>query len=609
MTVSSTGSGPVDIGTSELRRLQQLRERLADESRRMGCDDLLRLLDDLPPVETDAPVRVYVVGETKRGKSTLLNALVGRPQLSPVGVDVTTSCWVEVRYGDRELAEVILANPDSLGRSIRRRCELDELERYVALDQVREPVIGVEVHIPAPALRNLVLVDTPAIGGLLAGHTRTTLAALRTADALLFVCDSRQPVLAPEIAFLVEAARRVPRVVVALTKRDINPDYQLVVDETRQRLTNTPGLGGVPVLAVATPLALLAAEVEDAQRSSRLRDLSGIGPLMDTLRGYSFARAALIRFENTARVLADVCRVLIARSDEILAVLAGNTQPELQIQQEKAELHAVLDDLPRVAGLFRDRLNRIRQEQLASFDDMVGFLRTRYLTAAKDGAATNIPSLAPQLIGGLCAEMVEALESIQRASTTAVVDLVGQLGGSERSPKVGLDLADLLTRRGNVDLTASAEMFAGLVEILAAPDDVTSVLTGPAVIAASLALATGAGYWRIAEGGEQEQRAALATWVEEVADQGIAVFHREIDERIWTGVRHVEQALPELIRTRRRELDRRTEELASIRSTSADLQAVLAGRRATASALHGVEQEIDDLVSRVRGPADDEVVR
>ena len=400
MTVGSAGPVPVDVGAGEFRALQRLHDRLEEEAARVRRHDLLRLLGDLPPVEAGGPVRACVVGETKRGKSSLLNALVGRPLLSPVGVDVTTSCWVEVGYGDPEAAEVIVADPGTPDGAIRRRCALTELERYVALDQAREPVIGVQVRIAAPALRDLLLVDTPGVGGLLAGHTTTTLAALRKADALLFVCDSGQPILAPELGFLVEASRRVPTVVVAVTKRDINPDFALVVEETRQRIAATPGLGDVPVLAVAAPLADLAAGVRDAPRAARLRSLSGVEPLLATLRGYSSSGAALIRFENTARVLAEVCRALVARSDEIVDALAGTTERAEALRREMARLQQTLDDNAPVAALVRDRLDQLRSEQLASFDGVVESLRPRYRSGGDrwgpgDGRRRRVPAGHP----------------------------------------------------------------------------------------------------------------------------------------------------------------------------------------------------------------------
>jgi ribosome biogenesis GTPase A len=84
------------IGAADLLAVERLRERLAAEARRVQRDDLIQLLDDLPAADEAGPIRVVVVGETKRGKSMLLNTIIGRPHLSPVGVDVTTSCWLEV---------------------------------------------------------------------------------------------------------------------------------------------------------------------------------------------------------------------------------------------------------------------------------------------------------------------------------------------------------------------------------------------------------------------------------------------------------------------------------------------------------------------------------
>ncbi len=605
MAPGSTRTG--EVGVDELARLQRLHDRLRAEAERARRADLLRALDDVKPVEAAEPIRACVVGETKRGKSTLLNALIGRPLLSPVGVDITTTCWVEVSYGESEGAEVILANPSSPNQPVRRSCRLDELERYVALGHVREPVIGVQVRIAAMALRDLVLVDTPGVGGLSPGHTTTTLAALRRADALLFVCDCGQPILAPELGFLVEAARRVPTVVVAATKRDINPDFERVVEETKQRIAATAGLGDVPVLTVAAPLADRAASVADADRSSRLRALSGIEPLLDTLHGYSRSGAELVRFENAARVLAEICRALVDRSDEVVAVLSGNTDRENQIGQEMADLKGEVGNGPRIAELVGDRLDLLRRRQHTAYDEVVESLRSRYRASIESSAASERAALASRMVGELGAAAVDALEDTARRCTAVVAFVMGQLGGADRWPmtsnttpmrfEIGLPPPDRSSQRGSVDLVASAEMFAKLVEILAAPAVVMAVLTGPGVIAAGLALAAGAGLLKATESGESAHRAALVAWVDAAADQARATFRRELDERLKAGEAYVEQTLPRLLDARRTELARLADELAKIRSSSADLRAVLAERRASASALHGVEAEIEQLVA------------
>src|SRR3954449_9041444 len=66
-------------------------------------------------------VRVLVVGEPKRGKSSLVNALVGAP-VCPVGEDVVTRVPTVVRGGPEPRATLVLrsgtsvAEPDSTER-------------------------------------------------------------------------------------------------------------------------------------------------------------------------------------------------------------------------------------------------------------------------------------------------------------------------------------------------------------------------------------------------------------------------------------------------------------------------------------------------------------
>src|SRR5580698_9828465 len=79
-----------------------------------GSDALATALDELAVLGTErdreqlgtvrgrldeARLRVLVVGEAKRGKSTLINALLGRSVL-PAGVTPLTAVTTTVRYGD-----------------------------------------------------------------------------------------------------------------------------------------------------------------------------------------------------------------------------------------------------------------------------------------------------------------------------------------------------------------------------------------------------------------------------------------------------------------------------------------------------------------------------
>ena len=139
---------------------------------------------------TSHPARVVVVGEKKRGKSSLINALLRRPDLLPVDADIATSVHVTVYAADAEEAVVVdEATPDGMP------IPLAEIGEYAALDpdtlEMKHPLVReVGVGVPDPLLRSgLELIDTPGVGGLVSGHAELTLAALSMADALLFVVN------------------------------------------------------------------------------------------------------------------------------------------------------------------------------------------------------------------------------------------------------------------------------------------------------------------------------------------------------------------------------------------------------------------------------------
>src|SRR4029079_18674603 len=96
------------------------------------------------------------------------------------------------------------------------------------------------------------------------------------------------------------------------------------------------------------------------------------------LRGYSSAGAASVRFENAARVLAEACRALVARSDEIVAVLSGNTARDERLRRDMAELEGTLHDDRKLVALVHERLDQLRRDHLAEFDEAVDAMRRRY---------------------------------------------------------------------------------------------------------------------------------------------------------------------------------------------------------------------------------------
>lgn len=158
---------------------------------------------------------VGVVGEFKRGKSTVVNALVGRAVL-PTGVLPLTAIATEVAYGHPGATIVAVDGT-------RSEIELDALASYVT--ETGNPnnergVARAEVRVRSPLLSSgLVLVDTPGLGSI-HGHDRDTNRAVEQSDGAIIVLNADMAISDDEQQLLAEFARRRAKVFVLINKAD-----------------------------------------------------------------------------------------------------------------------------------------------------------------------------------------------------------------------------------------------------------------------------------------------------------------------------------------------------------------------------------------------------
>ncbi|NOZ95697.1 MAG: hypothetical protein GXP47_13310 [Acidobacteria bacterium] len=177
------------------------REELAEERRRLRR----------------GRVNVVVVGAFKRGKSTLLNALMGRPIL-PMGVVPVTALVTLIRSGPTERAVVHYLD----GRQ--EEVPVDGLKPYVSETENPENRLGVErVEVELPELRELgriTLADTPGSGSVFQHNTDTLRQWLGQIDAALFVVSTDPPIGETDSQLLQEVAETAGEVLVVLNKAD-----------------------------------------------------------------------------------------------------------------------------------------------------------------------------------------------------------------------------------------------------------------------------------------------------------------------------------------------------------------------------------------------------
>jgi predicted GTPase len=192
-------------------------ERIAVVADSLGSGDIGR--EALELLERSADGRFYVacVGEFKRGKSSLLNALVGQPVL-PVGLMPVTSVPIILRHGAVTGARVRLR--DRGWRDIL----VDDLRQFVTEDlnpQNAKGVDGAEVFVSSPLLAGgMCLVDTPGIGSVFEANTSSTRAFLRHVDAAIAVLGVDPPLSGDELSLIDRVAAQSPHVLYVLNKVD-----------------------------------------------------------------------------------------------------------------------------------------------------------------------------------------------------------------------------------------------------------------------------------------------------------------------------------------------------------------------------------------------------
>src|SRR5664280_1931647 len=211
-----------------------------------------------------ARLRVLLVGEAKRGKSTVGNAILRR-QVLPAGVVPLTAVATTVRAGTPERIEVHHED----GRVA--TAPVADIARYVTetgnpgnergVDHV---VVHLDSALPHPCME---LVDTPGVGSVHQHNTVTAETAMRTMDVAVFVLTMDPPISAAEYDLLSRVRGLSARTYVVLNKVDqLDPADRVDAERFTRRvvadaLTSDPA--EVAVFAVSARAAVRATAASD----------------------------------------------------------------------------------------------------------------------------------------------------------------------------------------------------------------------------------------------------------------------------------------------------------------------------------------------------------
>lgn len=238
--------------------------------------------------------QILVVGETNRGKSTFVNALIGEDVL-PTNVQTSTSQVFRVRqtqaegcrlrFEDESAEEIPSEDLAKYGSQVQEdlgeKPELKDVIRWIEVDRPNIRFLPEGVS----------LLDTPGLGALYAAHAQITHRFVPQADAVIFVLDSERPIVQTEVEFVEELLKVTSDIFFIQTKIDLFDDAawkdiqsrneEILKEKFAEKLTDAR------VWPIASELLKDAASMGEKRRDSLVAE-SLYAELEEALRTFLF---------------------------------------------------------------------------------------------------------------------------------------------------------------------------------------------------------------------------------------------------------------------------------------------------------------------------------
>ena len=260
------------------RSIRAVRNRLAKEKQ----ENLASQYQELMVKLAEDRFTLAVLGQFKRGKSSLMNAVIGR-ELLPTGVLPLTSAITILRYGPAE--RLVVTREDSL---FAEECPANRLAEFVTERGNPGNVKRVKtarIEVPLAFLRQgLEFVDTPGVGSSIEANTATTYQFLPQCDAAIFVTSIDSPLSKTELEFLAGVRQHVRNIFFVVNKIDLlSPDEREdVLRYVQNSLARLPGDHRVSLFPVSARQGLQAKQTG----SSEGYEASGLRSLEEALAAF-----------------------------------------------------------------------------------------------------------------------------------------------------------------------------------------------------------------------------------------------------------------------------------------------------------------------------------
>ena len=199
-------------------------------------NDLVGLQNELDDVtqhlakiksEQMTTLKVFLMGEVKAGKSTLINALVGQ-DVSPVNVlEATATIW-EIGYADQPKATVIYKNGNNHDISHAEMMSLygTDADILKQAGEINKIIIKTNQH----QFKELLLIDSPGLGTVTSQNEELTTSIMQDVDLALWIFNANhlgQTNILEKIEELIKLGKPIIAVINKIDETEDSPE-QLV---------------------------------------------------------------------------------------------------------------------------------------------------------------------------------------------------------------------------------------------------------------------------------------------------------------------------------------------------------------------------------------------
>lgn len=390
----------------------------------MGADLLepLRQGEQEISARLDDEFTIVVIGDFKRGKSTLINALVGEPLLATDAAPETLVI-TELRRGPTFRAEICLMDG---GRYALERAELSADRLAPILATLGARVDRVDIRVPNPVLDGLCLVDTPGTGDLFERFDARVARYLREADLVLILVSPISPLSTSETTFLRSAVapRDFSKILCVLNMIDLARDpgeLKRLAALLRRRLHD------VLPMAELFPVSALD-EFRRHMGGARLNPALGELPA----RGFDALRAALteaatisreaIQLDRASHLLAALLDRFDCRIERIQTTLStDHRQMEMTIDSAEKDLTALETRRSDQQCVIRETVSRLATETVGW---MQGFVDRIEREVAPQLAEQSSEAVRQHLVLFLADRLRQAFDACLRAHQPALGSLL-----------------------------------------------------------------------------------------------------------------------------------------------------------------------------------------